>query len=82
LTMTTLSDAASSGDHWGAIVALRNLLAERLLTASDRDVPALSKQLRDVMAELDSRPSQKANPVDDLTAKRVSRREAAHKTGT
>jgi hypothetical protein len=34
------------------------------------------------MAELDSRPSQKANPVDDLTAKRVSRREAAHKTGT
>jgi hypothetical protein len=54
-------------------------LRKRLLDALDvtedpRDLATLSKELRAVMAEIDSLPGgEEADPVDDLAARRAAR---------
>ena len=80
--MDSLIQTVASGDRWASLTALRDLLASQLEDASPRDVAPLSRQLRDVMAELDSRPAQEVSPVDDLQARRSARREAARPTGS
>jgi len=72
--MSDLQKIVSDGNRWESLVALRDLLAEQLVVASPRDVAALSRQLRDVLTELDSRPVEKASPVDELTSRRRTRR--------
>ncbi len=73
----TLSDHAANGDRRGTLEALRNLLARQLETA-DRDVPALTRQLREVMAELEALPDPKeTSRVDELNRKRAARRAKA-----
>lgn len=57
------------------LVELRKRLAEAIDEVGDvRDLPALSKELRSVMAEIDSLPGgEEADPVDDLAAQRAAR---------
>ena len=72
-----LSGLAATGDRRASLEALRDLLARQLETA-ERDVPALARQLREVMAELDALPNPKEkSPVDELTRKRAARRSKA-----
>lgn len=54
---------------------LRKRLVEAIGEVDDvRDLPALSKELRAVMAEIDSLPGgEEADPVDDLAAQRAAR---------
>ena len=76
-TQETLSGLASGGDRRSTLEALRNLLAVQLETA-ERDVPALARQLREVMAELDSLPNpQEKSRVDELNKRRAQRRAKA-----
>ena len=57
------------------------LLQERLLgeleAESGRDVAVISKELRAVMVELETLPSERKSTVDDLAAKRAARRSEA-----
>jgi hypothetical protein len=58
--------------------ALRTKLFAELADAAGRDVAAIARELRAVMAEIETLPSErKDSPVDDLAAKRASRRAAA-----
>ena len=76
-TQETLSGLAEGGDRRSTLEALRNLLAVQLETA-ERDVPALARQLREVMAELDSLPNpQEKSRVDELNKRRAQRRAKA-----
>lgn len=73
----SLAGHAGAGDRRAALEALRDLLARHLETA-DRDVPALARQLREVMAELDSLPNpQEKSKVDELNKRRAARRAKA-----
>lgn len=73
----TLSDHAAAGDRRKSLESLRDLLA-RQLEISDRDVPALARQLREVMAEIDSLPNPKeTSRVDELNKRRAERRAKA-----
>jgi len=76
-TQETLSSLAGAGDRRGTLEALRNFLAAQLEIA-ERDVPALARQLREVMAEIDSLPNpQEKSRVDELNRRRAQRRAKA-----
>lgn len=73
----TLSEHAATGDRRATLEALRNFLAAQLQIA-ERDIPALAKQLRDTIAELESLPNAKeTSRVDELNARRSARRSKA-----
>lgn len=73
----TLSEFAAAGDRRKSLEALRDLLARQLETA-DRDVPALARQLREVMADLDALPNpHEKSRVDELNKRRAQRRAKA-----
>lgn len=73
----TLAGRAASGDRRATLEALRDLLAAQLQNA-DREIPALAKQLRDTLAELDGLPDAKeVSRVDELNARRSARRAKA-----
>ena len=77
-----VADASASGDRVATLVALRDLLGARIEQASERDLPALVRQLRDVMDELDTRSTVKDDPIDDLAKRRVARRASAGEAGS
>ena len=73
----TLADVVADGDRRAALVALRDHLARELQNA-ERDVPALARQLRDVIREIDELPSlQQESTLDDLSTRRDARRAKA-----
>jgi len=73
----TLAGLAATGDRRATLEALRNFLAAQLEN-SERDIPALAKQLRDTIAELDALPNPKeTSRVDELNARRAARRSKA-----
>jgi len=73
-----LRGAVASRDRRGALEALADVLAAAVVAAEVQNVAALSKQLADVMRELDELPAgEEGNPVDDLAAARAARRSAA-----
>lgn len=57
------------------LVDLRKRLADALDNVEDpRDLATLSKEMRAVVAEIDSLPGgEEADPVDDLAARRAAR---------
>lgn len=57
------------------LVELRKRLADALDNVEDpRDLATLSKEMRAVVAEIDSLPGgEEADPVDDLAARRAAR---------
>lgn len=84
-----LSTIVARDDRRQSLEAIRDRLARELQSVEGRDVAVLSKELRDVMRELDSLPSgERVDPLDklagtvadDLAERRAARR--ANATGT
>lgn len=74
----SVSEAAELGDRRAALVAVRVSLAAAIDAAEPRELPALVKQFRETLAELDELPDGvEASLVDDLTARRAGRRAAS-----
>ena len=75
--MTSLLEAAQSGDKRKTLVALRDKIAETIENCdSGRDIAANSKRLMEVMAELDEMPdpeSQKLSKHDRLKMEHENR---------
>lgn len=67
--------AALEGDRKQTLIALRDTLAEAIDGCeSKRDLAALSRQLTDVLAQIDAVPDPKAvSAVDDLASRRAAR---------
>lgn len=79
--MSVLS-AAQSGERLKALIALRDSLAQSIDDCESlRDLAALSRQLTDVLKQIDElEPDVKAgDPVDELAARRAARRASAAK---
>lgn len=73
----SLPEVVAIGDRRGSLVALRDFLASQLLTA-ERDVPALVRQLTNVLNEIEAIPAPDVeSKLDDLESKRAARRAAA-----
>ena len=77
-----LPEAAASGNRRSALVSLRDLLARVIAeTDSARDVAALSRQLTDVLAQIEemdaAKPEQEGTPLDELRKRRAAREASA-----
>lgn len=69
---------AVSGDKRAALEAIRDRLANELLTARGQSAAAVAKELRAVIDELDSLPDgREESTVDQLNARREARRAEA-----
>lgn len=70
----SLIDAAASGDRPATLRALRDRLAVEIQTCdSARDIAALSRQLTDVLNQLESLPKPaEGTPLDELANRRRS----------
>ncbi|KPC73040.1 hypothetical protein ADL26_13805, partial [Thermoactinomyces vulgaris] len=74
----SLRDIASDGDRRKALEAMRDSLADRFDAAEGRDAATISKELREVMRELEELPTGKeVSTSDELAAKRKARIAAA-----
>jgi hypothetical protein len=79
-----LSEAAATGSRLTALRALRDRLAAEIDGCeSARDVAALSRQLTDVLSQIDglAPPEQKGTPLDELAKRRTGRGAAAPGAG-
>lgn len=76
--MATVADAVSGGDRRESLEALRDHLAAGLEEATGRDVASIARELRAVLAELDSLPvDREESHVDQLAEARANRRQNA-----
>lgn len=74
----SLMEAAASGDRLVALRALRSVLAATITAGPPpRDLAALSRQLTDVLAQIEeaekSAPEHKGTPLDELEKRRAAR---------
>lgn len=66
------------GSYRDALLSLRDRLAEEIDAADARTLPALAKQLADVLARIEGLPeAAAASPVDEVAKKRAKRRKKA-----
>jgi hypothetical protein len=73
-----LAAVIATGKRRESLEALRDHLAQELENApAGIAIGPIAKELRTVMAELDSMPDGKESTVDDLAKRRASRRAAA-----
>ena len=73
-----LAAVIATGQRRESLEALRDHLAQELENApAGIAIGPIAKELRTVMAELDSMPDGKESTVDDLAKRRASRRAAA-----
>lgn len=77
--MSDLVTAAKSGDYLATLTALRDRLAEEITnTTSGRDLASLSKQLTDVLREINDMPDPTGeSKADEIAQRREERRRAA-----
>lgn len=76
--MAELNEVIAGGDRRLALEAIRDRLADELMTASGREVASVAKELRETIRELDSLPlPEGVSGVDQLAKKRASRRRKA-----
>lgn len=62
--MTSLIEAAKSGDKRATLIALRDKLAETIQNCdSGRDMASNSKRLMEVMSELEALPDESEKPL-------------------
>ena len=74
----TLPDVVATGDRRASLEALRDHLARQLANPETRDHAALSRQLREVIREIDELPTlQQESTLDDLANRRATRRAKA-----
>jgi hypothetical protein len=70
-----LVEAAASGDKRATLIALRDRLAQEIEQAGARDLAPLSRQLTDVLNQLDEFPNEKeVSAADDIAKRREERR--------
>ncbi|MEH0841616.1 hypothetical protein V6U81_04360 [Micromonospora sp. CPCC 205711] len=68
-------EALASGNQKDSLEAIRRLLAEHLVVAEPKEVPALAKQLMAVLKEQEALGvGQEESPVDELRQQRDQRR--------
>lgn len=73
-----LSDEIASGDRQRALEALREAVAAQLEEAEPKEAAALSRELRQILGELDKLSAgARGDSVDDLAARRAARRSDA-----
>ena len=73
----SLPEVVAEGDRTASLLALRDELARRLVSA-EREVPAIARQLVMVLRELDElQPPASESKLDDLASKRAARIAAA-----
>lgn len=73
----SLPQVVAEGNHLASLIALRDYLAAQLLTA-ERDVPAIARQLTNVLNEIAAIPAPDAeSKLDDLANRRAARKSAA-----
>ena len=78
----SLVGVVEAGNRADSLRLLARVLAGAIETAEVQNVAALSRQLVDVLRELDELPvEQEGSPVDDLSAARAARRAAAKASG-
>ena len=76
----SLTEAAASGSRLAALESLRDLLAAEIDAGpAPRDLAALSRQLTDVLAQIEqlAPPEKKGTPLDELAKRRAGRGAAA-----
>lgn len=77
-TMGDITDAATSGNRLNTLVALRDRLAADIEAATTaRDVSMLTKELTNVLREIDAIPTADSESKVDEIAKRRAERQAA-----
>ena len=73
--MGDLVNAALSGDKRATLIALRDRLAEEIEQAGARDLAPLSRQLTDVLKQLDEMHDKKeVSAANDIANRRANRR--------
>ena len=73
----SLPEIVKEGDHRASLLALRDHLAERLLSA-DKDAAPIARQLTIVLAQIASLPaSESGSKLDEIAARRAARRAKA-----
>ena len=73
--MGDLVNAALTGDKRATLIALRDRLAEEIENAGARDLAPLSRQLTEVLKQLEEVPDKKeVTPADDIANRRKARR--------
>jgi hypothetical protein len=79
--MADIAAAAQTGDQLAALTALRDRLAREIDECdSAKDIPALSRQLVDVMARIEAMTKPKVSTIDQLAKKRATRQRRAAAT--
>lgn len=78
-TAGRLGRVASRGNRRATLVSLRNKLAEAIDECeSARDLPGLSRQLADVLEQIDAIPNKaEVSAADEIAARRASRRSSS-----
>ena len=74
--MSDLIESAATGDRLAALRDLRDLLARNIVACeSPRDLAALSRQMTDVLEQIESLAPSKSevDPLDEITARRAAR---------
>jgi hypothetical protein len=78
----SLRGVVEAGNRADSLRKIAALLAGAIEVAEVQNVAALTRQLVDVLRELDELPvEQEGSPVDDLAAARAARRQAAKNPG-
>lgn len=78
MAISKVRQALATGDRQAALEALRDRLGMAMTKAEAREVPALSRELRMIIDELDRLGAGVGgDSVDDLAARRARRRAAA-----
>ena len=73
----SLPEVVREGDHRASLIALRDHLAERLVSA-EKDAAPLARQLTIVLAQIASLPaSESGSKLDEIAARRAARRATA-----
>lgn len=77
----TLAEVVADGDLRSSLVALRDELAKAIEDADTDKVAPLARQLRDVLADLDTLSTPEVSEVDELRLAREQRRAAKVPSG-
>ena len=75
--MPNVTETLKSGSRRDALMALRALLAERMVDADPNVVPQYAARFQAVLTDLDALPSLEMTEVDDLVERRKARRAEA-----
>jgi len=76
-TALSLHDVAASGDRRATLESLRQILAASIDEVDAAQRPALAKQFREVLSELETLPAGEVSVSDDLRSRRAARRATA-----